>query len=469
MSVTDEPGAKQPEGITRTELMKRGAALAATGLVGGALAGPAEASRRRVAVFLNKKVTVTHWTWAWGTTKPWKDIEAAFTKAHPDYQVKVKLFQQPDYLVALKTAVPNKTAGDVLALTDGSLGRQYNKFLLPLEGPAAKAWGKNWESGFLGGAVNLARTIDPAGKHVFALPVQYSMGGIMWYSRKLFQQAGVAVPRNYVELKAASAQLRKAGIIPAIWGAKDNWPNTDWLVQLAAQYKPGIVEHAEAGRVSFTDPAIVTALGWMKQSLADGIWNDAPFATTAFPEAYGFFLSGKAAMASFGTWATAAITSANASDYAAFLFPRLPDAANKITMGGLPTGDPTNTGRNPAPPWKTLGVAMGVQNHLKGSQLDAATAFATFVAGPSNVKRIGAVLGAPARKGYNNTALTDEWQDIVAWENSLGAYAERREFTYQETRDAIQTAIANVCVNGADPKSELARVDVAAARARKRG
>jgi len=134
------------EKITRRRLLERGAVVAGASLAGSAVAGPALASRRKPAIFLTQKTTINYWTWAWPPDpKQKKAAEAAFAKAVPSVELKVKQFAYPDYLVALKTGIPNGTAGEVVGLQTGSLGRQYHSFLEPLDALARRdLGGVNW-------------------------------------------------------------------------------------------------------------------------------------------------------------------------------------------------------------------------------------------------------------------------------------------------------------------------------------
>jgi hypothetical protein len=55
---------------------------------------------------------------------------------------------------------------------------------------------------------------------------------------------------------------------------------------------------------------------------------------------------------------------------------------------------------------------------------------------------------------------------MLNWHFEAAEAGERREFLFPETREALQTAIENVIVNNADPRTELAKVDAAASAAR---
>lgn len=461
--------------LTRRRFLQGAAAVAGTGLAGSALSESAHGARRR-AVFLRKKVTVNYWTWAWPPdAKQRKRAEAAFAKAEPSVELKVKQFAYPDYLIALRTGIPNGTAGDVVGLQTGSLGRQYYRFLEPLDALARRdLGGTDWAKPF-GSYIAECRSIDPKGSKLYALPHWASIGGVIWYNRRLFREAGVnGVPKNYTELKAAAVKLRAKGIIPIAGGFKDKWPTTDYLILFASQLKPGVVEAAELGKAKFTDPAIVKALAFYKQTVDDKIWEEGPFATTAFPGAYDFFNQTKAAMVQAGTWYSGALTAGTFQvkdaqrDWGVMLFPHIPGAPTRNWLGKLPSGMPQNGGPAPSRPWRTANTVLAIRKGIDDDKKDAAWRFIRYMVSRKG-EQANAVWATPARSDVTIPGLNPQWRKNFAWHNEVGRFAERREFLYQETRDALQTAIEEVCVNGADPKQALTRVDDAAARARQRG
>ncbi|HET6507990.1 MAG TPA: extracellular solute-binding protein [Baekduia sp.] len=466
-------------GYSRRQVLARGSAAAGTAVVGSFLAAcggndsKSTASGAKKAagpakVNLNKTVDITLWTWAWPAPDAGaKTFVAAFEKAEPMVKLKVKQYPYPDYVTALRTGIPNGTAGEVLHLETGSMLRQYAKFLSPIEERVKADWGASWESEFADGSVTEIRQSTQDGKTLYALPQQASVGGFVWYNKKLFEKAGVEVPKSYEDLKTISAALRGKGTIPMAWGAKDQWPNTDWLIAFASQYKPGVVDAAERGKTKFTDEAIVNALKFMKQSLSDGIWNKAPFATTAFPEAYGTFTGGKSAMTSNGTWGLNLFKPKDLKNFGVFLFPQITGVPDSGKLGSAKTGAPVDSGPGGALPWKTDNLTVGVRSGLSKDKAEAAYRFARYWCGEEGQK-VGAQTFTPVRKDVANPLVTPEFQEQYDFMNSLAGVAEPRQFQFTETRTALQDAIANVCVKGADAQSELAKVDTAVQRARRR-
>lgn len=372
---------------TRRDFLKGSAALfgavaGGTLLAGCGDSGSSNAAKPSAAPSLIKPagtVTLNLWTWAWPEEPLASRFTKAFETAHPEIKLNIKKFPFPDYETALRTAVPNGTAGDVLHLTTGSMLRQYSNFLEPLDGLAEQAYGADWSSQFLGGSVEEIQNSVPEGVGTLALPLQYSVGGVMWVNRAVLSKVGAGVPKSYEEYLALSKALQGKGLIGATWGAKDNWPNTDYLVQFSSQFKPGAIAAAEAGEISFADESIVAGLDFMKRTLSDGLWNKAPFATTAFPDAYNFFLQDKAATAALGTWGTSFLAEGtHMQDWAAFLWPKLPDAPSNNWLDGNPSGVPDGSSDSPVRPWRTVNIAMAMKQDLDNDKRYAASKFIEF-------------------------------------------------------------------------------------------
>jgi ABC-type glycerol-3-phosphate transport system substrate-binding protein len=238
----------------------------------------------------------------------------------------------------------------------------------------------------------------------------------------------------------------------------------------ASQWKRGVVAAAEQGKTSFTDPAIVNALTFMAASLKDGVYNDDPFSTTAFPDAYiNQFGSGKAAMVMGGSWFfnVALATPGAVDDWRAFLYPHITGAPRSNWLGSRASGVPVDTGPSPSRPWQTVNLAYAIPKSATGDRAKAAWSFVSFQASQRG-QQLNAGWISPSRSDVSLHRVNAGFTKMVNWQQSLFGEAERRDFLYSEVQDALQNAIADVCVNGTDPRAALARVDDVAKQARAR-
>jgi raffinose/stachyose/melibiose transport system substrate-binding protein len=471
-----EDGAAQKKvGLAETPMTRR-SLLEKAVVAGGGLALLGTAGSAAARPFITRsKVSIDYWTWhhiSQVPTEKGKDrIKAAFEKANPDISLNVKIFPFPDYLTALKTAVPAGSSGHVLGLQNGALLRQYRPYLETLNTLADKGMGKNWQDKYLTKSISLPQRENNWPKvsdEYWCMPAEVAILGAQWYWTDIFDKVGVSVPKDYNELKAISDKLRAAGYIPTAWGAKDQWPNTDYLSVYASQFRPGVVEAAELGGRRFTDHAIVAALTFMRQTVKDNLYNTGPFGTTAYPEAYiSMFAARKAAMINTGAHnISLAGTPGAQQDWRAFLFPHIPGAPQDNWLGKLPSGVPTPTGPSPSRLIFDVGYLVSMRKGLDAATQDAAWRFIQFYVGPQGQK-INSFWTQPSLKDVHISGFANKgFVDMLNWHFQVAEAGERREFLFPETREALHTAIENVIVNNADPRTELAKVDAAASKAR---
>jgi raffinose/stachyose/melibiose transport system substrate-binding protein len=433
--------------------------------VGVSIGGEAGASGDRTEV--------NYWTWSHITQVPGTEgdpVEEAFEAANPDVDLVVRTFQFPDYQTALRTSMTGDSGPAVVALQNGSMTRGLHEFLDPVGPLLDDRLGDGWEDEFNPNAMALTRRMSdyPAAEALWGLPVQVNVLGVQWYWQNTFAESGIEVPETYDEFVAAAATLRDAGVIPVAWGAMDQWPNTDWLVILASQWRAGAVEAAELGEISFTDESIVNALTFMQRMMDDGLFNEGPFGTTTYPEANGFFIDGSAATYNTGlhTKFAADTTEGAFENWRAFLFPHISEAPIDDWLGDLPAASPAAGGPGPSRPLFDVSVILGLRSDLDDETADAALRFIEFM-GSAEGQGVNATFMAPTRRDVQLAGITDPgFQEMVDWHFAVGEFGERRELLFPETREALQGAIENVLVNGSDPESELAKVDEAAAAAR---
>jgi raffinose/stachyose/melibiose transport system substrate-binding protein len=422
-----------------------------------------------------KKVSINYWTWhhiSQVPTEKGRDrIKEAFEKANPNITLNVKIFPFPDYLTALKTAVPAGSSGDVLGLQNGALLRQYRPYLAPLNEIADERLGKGWEKAYVTKAITgplKTNNWPKRSNQYWWLPVEVAVLGAQWYWADVFNEVGVSVPQSYDELKAISQKLRDKGFIPIAWGAKDLWPNPDYLIVYASQFKPGVIEAAELGERKFTATPVVAALEFMAQTFRDNLYNTGPFGTTAYPEAYiSMFAARKAAMINTGAHnVSLAGTPGAQENWRAFLFPHIPNAPVREWYHGLPSGSPTGTGPGASRVIFDVGYLIAMRENLKADKRDAAFRFMQFLAGPRG-QTINSFWTQPSLKSVHISGFTNAgFNEMLNWHFQVAEYGERREFLFPETRAALDTAIQNVLVNGKDARTELAEVEKAASAAR---
>jgi len=201
----------------------------------------------------------------------------------------------------------------------------------------AKYWSKDWE-GF--GTVN--------GKF-YAAPLGANVKSLVWYSPKMFKDAGYEVPKTWDDMIALSDKIAGAGDVKP-WcagiasGDATGWPATDWLEEVVLRSAgPDVYDDWVAGKVKFTDPKIKTALDEVGSILknpkyVNAGWGDvSSIATTDFDKAGGPILSGKCymmQMANFYTWPAGTKIGEDGDVYAFYEPPMGDQFGEPVEVGG---------------------------------------------------------------------------------------------------------------------------------------
>lgn len=139
---------------------------------------------------------------------------------------------------------------------------------------------------------------------VYAIPQNYHLTG-MFYNPKTFAAAGITeTPTNWDEFIAAGEKLIAAGVTPIALGSKDRWPAQyyfDYFLGYTAgnEYR----EKFQAGEGSWTDPEVVTAVGYWKDLIDRGFFVPDANAYT-YTDAADMVANGQAGMTLMGTWVT---------------------------------------------------------------------------------------------------------------------------------------------------------------------
>lgn len=244
---------------------------------------------------------VTVWSWFIQSTMG-KSI-AAFEEQHPDIDVKYVYFNySPEYLTALKAASASGSLPDIIGLQPGSLTQQYREDLAPINDLAEAEWGADWEESVSPINRNQMLMGNPQGDDNYYILPQESQVLAVWYNRRLFEEVGIQKPTTYDELIAASAALTAAGHIPMFQGAADGWQNKNVFLMLANQFSPGIVERAQNGEASWTEPEFVSAMEAWKGLFDDGIFQDGALGAHAYPVGAQLFAQGRVGMMALGSW-----------------------------------------------------------------------------------------------------------------------------------------------------------------------
>ncbi len=191
----------------------------------------------------------------------------------------------------------------------------------------------------------------------------------LWVNKSMFDAAGVEVPTNFEEFKAAAIALtnpakEEFGLVLTNTAHSRFYESVlDMVVGYGGHW-------TKDGKPAFTEPEVIQGVQFFKDLFDAGVM---PIGVDGAPSQYAFFNSGKVAMTIDGPWYWAVVSEQNPELAANIEIHRMP------TDSGLPTGGPNNL----------IGIAAGLDD-------------ATFAVACEYIKSIA----------------TTEWGQV--WTNSSG-------------------------------------------------
>jgi raffinose/stachyose/melibiose transport system substrate-binding protein len=394
----------------------------------------------------NGNVTVT--VWENSTTgdgkQYWLDAAAAYHKAHPKVTVKVTAIQNEDMDGKLQTALQDPSSAPDIFLARG--GQKLADVVdagqaMDLTNKLSPEVKKNMKAGLKANTVH--------GK-IYGVPQSVLPGGL-WYSKDLFQKAGITkTPQTWDEFKEVIAKLKAANITPIALGAKDAWPAAHWWYWFALRECSSSTFNKAMDSKNFSDKCWIKA-GEDVQELIDlKPFNEGYLTTTAQQGASssaGLIANHMAAMELMGGWEPGVIRDLtpdkkDMKDLGYFAFPTIKGQKGSKTavMAGV---DGMTVGS-----WAPK-EAVDFLNFIstKSWQEKYAKAFSTI---PANTAA-SSVVTNPALKDamntYSHASSVSPWLDTLFGQN---------------VGNALNAGVVNMMVGKGTPQSIISSVESAA-------
>lgn len=345
--------------LERRQVLYGLAGLAATGMVGGGLAGCSGGSDAD---------TVTAWIYRPEYRAAIKKILAAFTNANPKIKVDMSYKPTAQYPTLLKTALVGKSAPDAMATSGangiwGDIGADGG-YILPLDNKIPL--------GDLRPAV--AKAVQYRG-HTYAAPVQIFKISV-YYQRQIFAKYGLAPPKTWNDLLTISKTLSAKGVTPWAMPAQDMIiPFFLYHLAVSSILDTAGYEQLRSGQRKLTDPDLLPAA----KLLTDlSPYYNKGYQAVTYTEGKALFAQGRAAMIVGGS-----------SDYAGYV-----EINPKLDAGFF--GFPTPTGATPG--IAVTGLSMAYVVNKNSTHKDLATTFVSWLATAEAQRLVLDNLGLPARR-----------------------------------------------------------------------
>ncbi len=221
-----------------------------------------------------------------------------FKKEHPDVEVKWNVFDHEGYKTSIRNFLSVKgKAPDIAAWYAGNRMAPYvNSNLFE---DVTDLWANNNLNTTLKSSA-AALTLD--GKK-WGVPYTYYQWGV-YYRKDIFKKYGIAVPKTWKELLAASKKLKSNGVTPFTIGTKYLWTTAGWFdyLNLRQNGYDFHIKLASEGSVAYTDRKVKKVFSLWDELVKPGYFIE-NHASYSWQEALQFMIQGKAAMYLIGNFA----------------------------------------------------------------------------------------------------------------------------------------------------------------------
>ncbi len=249
-----------------------------------------------------------------GPKKGFEDAVAKFKAANPDINVSVNITDRE----AHKTAIRNFLSADAPDITSWYPGNRMAPFVNAGQfEDISDLWSSDANLSSKFEAIKPTMTID--GKQ-WGVPYTYYQWGI-YYRKDIFDKMGIAEPKTWAELIAASKKLKEGGVTPFTIGTKFLWTAAgvfDYLNLRTNGYD--VHNQLTAGKIKYTDPRIRATFAKWKELVDMGAFVD-NHATMSWQDAIAPFSKGEAAMYVMGNFSVDAYKNAGLKDEQIDYFP----------------------------------------------------------------------------------------------------------------------------------------------------
>jgi raffinose/stachyose/melibiose transport system substrate-binding protein len=241
-------------------------------------------------------------TGTWGAVV--EQINAEFIKAHPNVKIETESYQDQPYQQKIKLYA---TAGQ---LPDVFKYWSFSTLLKPMVDAKLVAelnMAEFKELNYLAGALESNMYY---GK-LWGIPVSGDLW-VVYYNKRLFQQAGVSVPETSDDVLAMVPKFKAQGLVPMSTDGKDAWPlciTWDNIIgRLTGDFT--LVQAALDRKMKFTDAPFVQAARVLQNMVKAGLFQ-ADLITSDYGASRNLFGQEKAAMYLMGSWELGLVTDQN--------------------------------------------------------------------------------------------------------------------------------------------------------------
>jgi multiple sugar transport system substrate-binding protein len=229
-----------------------------------------------------------------------------FEAANPGITVKINTFDHEGF----KTSIRNFLTADAPDLVTWYAGNRMAPFVdAGLFEDVSDVWKAN---GLEKSLASATPSMTQNGKQ-WGIPYTYYQWGV-YYRKDIFDKLGIAEPKSWDQLVAASKKLKENKITPFAIGTKATWTTGGWFDYMNLRVN-GYQFHMDltAGKVPYTDKRVNAVFDKWDELVKPGYYME-NHASFQWQEALPAFVKGEAAMYLMGNFAVAPMREAGLKD-----------------------------------------------------------------------------------------------------------------------------------------------------------
>jgi multiple sugar transport system substrate-binding protein len=161
---------------------------------------------------------------------------------------------------------------------------------------------------------------------------------VVFYNKHVFSKYNLQPPTTWAQFMAVCKALKSHGVTPLAATDSGRWPTFIYFEEMVARTSPTLYNALVNGKVKYTDPRIVKAMGVWSQMIKAGYFTDpasTQFGTSGTNDMLSYFSKGTVGMVEIGAWYEATMIAAGLKpgvDYGAFIMPDIDPAAGNVVI-----------------------------------------------------------------------------------------------------------------------------------------
>ena len=398
---------------------------------------------------------ITFQTWNPGEGEAIETLIADFESKNPDIKVNYVYMPYSDHVEKMKIDMASGQGPDVFGMQTGTTIKEFQDFEMNLTEFAEKAWGKDWESGFLDYCKDLLK--DKQDGNYYGLPLGLTYAGYAWADVNMLKDYNLDVPKSLDDLKNNAEVLREEGQYPLAIGAKDAWINIDTWMSIANDINSEKLYAAIEGEVPFTDDELVESFGIWQSLFTGGIFQDGSLGVNMYSDTTDLFeKEGSIPMILNGSWTGAAylntadpqinqVFNGAGADHDIFLIDWNNDGkVSPVTAGVEVCLCMNKNTKNPEAAWKFIDYMLHDGQDILVNQ------YFQYCPSRSDLKLD---VGRMSEDGLKNMDYIQKQA-----ETNVAGY---REMSYAELKQSITDTLISLALNEVTPKEAAETIETA--------